>query len=251
MDCIVHGVARLSDFHFHQTLGVFPGGTSGKEPACQCRRCKRHGFDPGSGRSPEGRHGNPLRYSCLESPKDRGVWWATKSQTQLKQLSTHAPGTWDELLTFSGPLFPHNATCLTRFLWGLEMAHQIVTWSSDSKFLSQFSLYLTTTAPSQFYHNSKRKSLSHVQLFATPWTIQSMEFSRPEYWSGQPFPSPGDLPNPGTEPRSPVLQVILYQLSHKGSPRILEWVAHPFSSGSSQPRNQTGVSCIAGRFFTN
>ena len=43
----------------------------------------------------------------------------------------------------------------------------------------------------------------------------------------------------------------LYQLSHRGSPRILEWVAYPFSSRSSQPRNQTGVSCIAGRFFTN
>ena len=45
-----------------------------------------------------------------------------------------------------------------------------------------------------------------VQLFGTPWTIQSMEFSRPEYWNGQPFPSPGDLPNPGTKPRSPTLQ---------------------------------------------
>ena len=44
---------------------------------------------------------------------------------------------------------------------------------------------------------------------------------------------------------------ILYQLSHKGSPRILEWVAYPFSSGSSGLRNQTGVSCIAGGFFTN
>ena len=43
----------------------------------------------------------------------------------------------------------------------------------------------------------------------------------------------------------------LYQLSHRGSPRILEWVAYPFSSRSSQPRNQTGVSCIVGRFFTN
>ena len=41
---------------------------------------------------------------------------------------------------------------------------------------------------------------------ATPWAVQSMEFSRPEYWSGEPFPSPGDLPNPGIEPRSPVLQ---------------------------------------------
>ena len=52
----------------------------------------------------------------------------------------------------------------------------------------------------------KGKSLSHVRLFATPWTIQSMEFSRPEYWSGSPFPSPKDLPNPGIEPRSPTLE---------------------------------------------
>ena len=44
---------------------------------------------------------------------------------------------------------------------------------------------------------------------------------------------------------------ILYQLSHKGSPRILEWVAFPFSSGSSQPRDQTQVSCTAGGFFTS
>ena len=44
---------------------------------------------------------------------------------------------------------------------------------------------------------------------------------------------------------------ILYQLSHKGSSRILKWVAYPFSSGFSQPRNQTRVSCIAGGFFTN
>ena len=44
---------------------------------------------------------------------------------------------------------------------------------------------------------------------------------------------------------------ILYQLSHKGSRGILKWVGYPFSSGSSQPRNQTRVSCIAGGFFTN
>ena len=55
------------------------------------------------------------------------------------------------------------------------------------------------------------KLLSHVQLFATPWTIAyqaplSMEFSRQEYLSGLPFPSPGDLPNPGIEPGSPSLQ---------------------------------------------
>ena len=50
------------------------------------------------------------------------------------------------------------------------------------------------------------KSLSHVQLFVTPWTIQSLEFSRPEYCSREPFPSPGDLPNPGIELRSSSLQ---------------------------------------------
>ena len=43
--------------------------------------------------------------------------------------------------------------------------------------------------------------------FATPWTIQSREFSRPEYWSGQPSPSPGGLPKPGVELGSPALQV--------------------------------------------
>ena len=77
----------------------------------------------------------------------------------------------------------------------------------------------------------------------------SMEFSKPEYWRGYPFPPPGDLPNPGIKPRSPLLQQILYELSHKGSPRILEWVAYPFFRESSQPRDGTQVSHIAGRFL--
>ena len=54
---------------------------------------------------------------------------------------------------------------------------------------------------------TKVKVAQLCQLFATPWTIQFMEFSRPEYWSGWPFPSPGDLPNSGIEPRSPTLRV--------------------------------------------
>ena len=62
------------------------------------------------------------------------------------------------------------------------------------------------------------KLLSRIGFFATPWTTQSMKFSRQEYWSEHPFPSLGDLPNPGIEPRSPALQADLYQLSHKGSP---------------------------------
>ena len=50
-------------------------------------------------------------------------------------------------------------------------------------------------------------SIFGIQLHVAPWTIQSMEFSRREYWSGQPYPSPGDLPNPGIEPRPPTSQV--------------------------------------------
>ena len=57
----------------------------------------------------------------------------------------------------------------------------------------------------------KVKSLRRVRLFATPWTVAHqapppMEFSREEYWSGLPFPSPGDLPDPGIKPGSPALQ---------------------------------------------
>ena len=54
-----------------------------------------------------------------------------------------------------------------------------------------------------------------------------------------------------TQEVNPGLPQILYQLNHKESPRKLEWVVYPFSSGSSQLRNRTRVSCIAGKFFTN
>ena len=95
------------------------------------------------------------------------------------------------------------------------------------------------------------KSLSCVWLFVTPWTMYS------------PWNSPGQntrvgslsllqgiFSTQGLNPGLPHCKQILYQLSHEGSPRILEWVAYPFSSGSSRPRNPTRVSCIAGGFFT-
>ena len=64
---------------------------------------------------------------------------------------------------------------------------------------------------------SEVKLLSHVRFFATPWTVAhqalpSMGFSRQEYWSGLPFPSPGDLLNPRIEPRSPALQTDAFTL---------------------------------------
>ena len=116
-------------------------------------------------------------------------------------------------------------------------------------------------------------------MLLCPW-----EFSRQKYWSGLSCPPPSDLRNPGIELRPPALQAdslpaepqrkpkntrvgrlsllqqifptqesnqdllhcrwILYQPSHKGSPRIVEWVPYPFSSESSRPRNRTRISCI-------
>ena len=61
----------------------------------------------------------------------------------------------------------------------------------------------------------------------------------------------GSFPTQGLNPSLPHCRRILYQLSYQGSPRILGWVACPFSSRSSWPRNQTMISCITGRFFTN
>ena len=97
-------------------------------------------------------------------------------------------------------------------------------------------------------------SLSHIWLFVSPWTVICQTLStrilqaRILEWVVICRP-PGDLPNPGTEPRSPTLQMDSPPYEPQGSPRILEWVAYPFSRGSSQPRNPTGISCIAGRFL--
>ena len=88
--------------------------------------------------------------------------------------------------------------------------------------------------------------------------------SCPTVWTYSQWNSPGQdtgvgslsllqefFPTQGSNPGLPHCRWILYQQSHQWSPRILEWVACPFSSGSSWPRNWTRISCIAGRFFTN
>ena len=74
--------------------------------------------------------------------------------------------------------------------------------------------------------------LWHTRLLS-PW-----EFSRQESWSGLPCPPPGELPNTGMELRCATLQVGSLPSSHQGSPRILDWVAYPFSRGTSRHGNQ-------------
>ena len=228
----------------------------------------------------------------------------------MAQLVKNLPAMWETWvwsLGWEGPLEKGMATHSSILAWRIPQ-----TWGHKE---------LDTTELTW-----KWKSIIGVRLFATPWTIAhqalpSMGFSRQEYWSGLPFPSPGDLPDPGIKPKSPALEAdaltsespgkpsamksesesrsvmsdslwahglyspwnspgqntgmgslsllqgifqtqgsnpglphcrrILHQLSHKGRQGILEWVAYPFSSRSSLPRNWTDVSSVAGRIFPN
>ena len=120
----------------------------------------------------------------------------SQSLTQLKQLSMNTFARKKNTMTFV-------------FLSSLLMIHNGITlFSLICTYLSQLSQF---------------KSLSRVQLFATPWTIAyqappSMGFSRQECWSGLPFPSPGDLPDPGIKPRSPALQADAFPSAPPGKP---------------------------------
>ena len=113
--------------------------------------------------------------------------------------------------------------CLVRWL------KDIILWFLLYKFLHCFDLLEETAqALNQahlwftywFYACVRAQSLSCIWLFVTPWPIQSMEFSRSEYWSGWPFLSPGIFPTQESNPGLSHCRWILYQLSYKGCPRI-------------------------------
>ena len=85
--------------------------------------------------------------------------------------------------------------------------------------------------------------LSRVRLFETPegYTVRGILQARILKWD---LPSPEIFPTQALNPGLPHCRRRLYQPSHQGSPRILEWVAYPFPSGSSQPRNQPGSPAL-------
>ena len=125
----------------------------------------------------------------------------------------------------------HNRNCPFVILWQyLFLLFNIPTHLSPlfHKSRTKLSWKIKTFPP---MHMSRiQKSLSRVRLFATPWSVVhqaplSMGFSRQEYWSGLPFPSPGDLPNPGITPRSPTLQADALTSEPPGKP--LEYRSYP------------------------
>ena len=99
---------------------------------------------------------------------------------------------------------------INSFRKGMQMLNKIYLWESRIfTFYWQITIWNTHILILKVLPRRERKWkwLSLVWFFVTPWPIQSMEFSSPEYWSGQPYLSQGDLPNPDIEPRSLALQV--------------------------------------------
>ena len=121
-------------------------------------------------------------------------------------------------------------------------------------------IFLESEGDFPFYHCTlgrkvvqswKWKPFSCVQLFVIPWIYSPWHFPGQNTGVGSRSFLQGIFPTQGSNPGLLHCKRILYQLSHQGRPRILEWVTYPFSRGSSWLRNQTGVSCIADRFFTS
>ena len=212
-------VLKLSPHYCHTwaySIYRLPSSSDGKAYACSAELT---GSTPGLGRSTGEGNCNPLQYTCLENSKDRGAWPATvhgvaKSWTWLRPFRTNTQK--------RCPFHYRGLECKSR------KSRNTWKWS-------------------------EMKSLSLARLFVTPWIVAyqappSIGFFRQEYWSGLPFPSPGNLPNPGIEPRSPTLEADTLTSEPTGKPwsnrRIWPWSTQ-WSRGKASrvlPRECTGRS---------
>ena len=124
-------------------------------------------------------------------------------------------------------------------------------WSTPSKFMNWMAQLDVSQAS---YFSLSCESESHPVMSSSLWPhVLYSPWNSPGQNTGVGSRSllQGIFPTQGSNQGFPCCRQILYQLSHQGSPRILEWLAYPFSRGSFQPRNQIGVFCIAGGFFTS
>ena len=147
------------------------------------------------------------------------------------------------LATFLDIFFVESKQISNRFLWYPQnfMVTNLQTLLSS---LSPFHLlcFGGLHLIEHYLVKWKWKSLNHVQLFVTPWLYSPWNYLGQNPGVGSLSLLQGIIPTQGSNPGLPHCRRILYQLSHKGSPRMLEWVAYPFSRRSPWPRNWTGVS---------
>ena len=121
-----------------------------------------------------------------------------------------------------------------------KISHATQCGQNTKKPFLQYSLYVFSLLP--FVWKWKSKPLSRVQLLVTPYSPWNSPGQNTGV--GSLSLSQGIFPTQGSNPGLLHCRQILYQLSHKGCPIILEWVAYPFSMGSSRPRNWTGFPAL-------
>ena len=189
-------------------------GSAGKESTCNVQDL---GSISGLGRSPGEEKGYPLQYSGLENSLDFIVHGVTMSQTWLSDFHFH--------------------------FWSSQQLQKkhLVKSNSQSQFKNKLGkvgicvcLIASVLSDSLWPHG-----------LCSPWNYPGQNTG-----VGSLSLLQGIFPTQGSNSGLPHCRQILYQLSQRACPGILEWVAYPFAMGSSQPRNQIGVSCIAGGFFT-
>ena len=149
----------------------------------------------------------------------------------------------------SGTADMHSETCMSAVglsewaptgTWGGPYENKIKKMKGLCKFISAAVHYEESTVccPEIVSVVSVTESESRclVRLFTAPWTIPSLEFFRPECWGGWPFPSPGDLPNAGTEPGSPAPQAASLPAEPPGKPTQISrlWATPVLSAMISQ-----------------
>ena len=209
-----------------------------KNPPANAGDIRDAGSIPGWGRSPGGGNGNPLQYSCLENPMDRGVWQAAvhgvaQSQTGLKRLSIHYCHKQQERLCklcCVPRLSPHSLTwceshgshfCLQ------DIASKTDAWVETGKQARNGSLSDVCVCVCACVRVCVLCHFSHVWISETPWTVArqgplSMGCSRQEYPSGLAFPPPGAVPDPRIKPvfpAPPASQANSLPWSHWGNPK--------------------------------
>ena len=131
-----------------------------------------------------------------------------------------------------------------------HLLHSMITWKEITQNFMVLDHAIQICSPWKWKKQKKKVAQSCLTLWLhglhNPWNSPGQNTG-----VGSLFLFQGLFSTQGLNPRLLHCRQILYQLSHQGSPRILEWVGIPFSSGSCQPRNRIRVSHIAGRFFTN
>ena len=145
-------------------------------------------------------NGTPLQYSCLENPRDRGAWWAAlygvaQSWTWLRQLSSSSNSSSMEAIYLGVCVLGHfSHVQLSATPWTMASQAPLFMGLSRQEYWSGLP-FPSPMIKYEVSEVSEVKLLSPVRLLETPWTVAylaplSMGFSRQEYWSGLPFPSP-------------------------------------------------------------